>query len=221
VVDIARGFRGGLRRRDRCWIGRAQFRLGTGRGLLGHCPHPLCRTGSYWIRRNRLHSRYWGEGIANEPALGWVQPYMAWTRMGSKIPVAIEIMGDTCPEEVRAMSVQEIIEDTWAPFVGSLTTSPQTFLHGDAHIGNTYVLPDNDVGFLDWQVVRRGNWSVDVGYFLQGRSRSRIDANMKEAFWRSTALLSICLLMSGPVQTRSSFATGLRPAMDWLSGSQP
>jgi aminoglycoside phosphotransferase (APT) family kinase protein len=93
---------------------------------------------------------------------------MAWTRMGSKIPVAIEIMGDTCPEEVRAMSVQEIIEDTWAPFVGSLTTSPQTFLHGDAHIGNTYVLPDNDVGFLDWQVVRRGNWSVDVGYFLQG-----------------------------------------------------
>jgi hypothetical protein len=116
----------------------------------------------------RLHSKYWEQGIATEPALDWVQPYVAWTRMGSKIPVAIEIMGDTCPEEVRSMSVKEIIEDTWAPFIGSLTTSPQTFLHGDAHIGNTYVLPDNEVGFLDWQVVRRGNWSVDVGYFLQG-----------------------------------------------------
>ena len=41
-----------------------------------------------------------------------------------------------------------------------------TLLHGDAHIGNTYVLPDGDVGFLDWQVLRRGNWSQDVGYFL-------------------------------------------------------
>ena len=29
-------------------------------------------------------------------------------------------------------------------------------------------LPDNEVGFLDWQIVRRGNWSVDIGYFLQG-----------------------------------------------------
>jgi aminoglycoside phosphotransferase (APT) family kinase protein len=31
-----------------------------------------------------------------------------------------------------------------------------------------YLLPDDDVGFLDWQVVRRGHWSQDVGYFLQG-----------------------------------------------------
>jgi aminoglycoside phosphotransferase (APT) family kinase protein len=43
-----------------------------------------------------------------------------------------------------------------------------TLLHGDAHIGNTYVLPDGGVGFLDWQVVRRGEWSQDVGYFLIG-----------------------------------------------------
>jgi aminoglycoside phosphotransferase (APT) family kinase protein len=30
------------------------------------------------------------------------------------------------------------------------------------------VLPDDDVGFLDWQMARRGNWSLDLGYFLQG-----------------------------------------------------
>jgi aminoglycoside phosphotransferase (APT) family kinase protein len=57
----------------------------------------------------------------------------------------------------------EIIEDTRVPYIGSLSTSPQTFLHGDAHIGNTCLLPDDEVGFLDWQAVRRGNWSVDVG----------------------------------------------------------
>jgi len=41
-------------------------------------------------------------------------------------------------------------------------------LRGDAHIGNTYLTPGGDVGFLDWQVARRGNFSLDLGYFLQG-----------------------------------------------------
>ena len=41
-------------------------------------------------------------------------------------------------------------------------------MHGDAHVGNTYVLPDNEVGFLDWQVLRKGNFSIDLGYFVQG-----------------------------------------------------
>jgi len=56
----------------------------------------------------------------------------------------------------------------WKPYIRSLTTSPQTLLHGDPHIGNTYVTPDDDLGFLDWQMARRGNWSLDLGYFLQG-----------------------------------------------------
>jgi aminoglycoside phosphotransferase (APT) family kinase protein len=43
-----------------------------------------------------------------------------------------------------------------------------TDVHGDPHIGNTYLLPSGEVGFLDWQVARRGNWSLDLGYFLQG-----------------------------------------------------
>src|SRR3546814_408222 len=56
----------------------------------------------------------------------------------------------------------------WTRYVGSLSRGPVTLLHGDAHVGNTYVLPDGSVGFLDWQVVRRGCWSRDVGYFLVG-----------------------------------------------------
>ena len=33
-------------------------------------------------------------------------------------------------------------------------------------MGNTYTLPDGELGFYDWGVVRSGNWSFDVGYFL-------------------------------------------------------
>ncbi len=56
----------------------------------------------------------------------------------------------------------------WTRYVDSLRKGATTLLHADAHIGNTYVLPDDQVGFLDWQVVRRGNWSQDVAYFLVG-----------------------------------------------------
>ena len=66
------------------------------------------------------------------------------------------------------MTGKEIMRDVWAPFIATLATGGQTLLHGDPHIGNTYVLPDNGVGFLDWQVLRTGNPSIDLGYFLQG-----------------------------------------------------
>ena len=42
---------------------------------------------------------------------------------------------------------------------------PQTLLHGDPHPGNTYTL-GTTTGFYDWQLVRRGTWAHDVGYFI-------------------------------------------------------
>jgi hypothetical protein len=43
---------------------------------------------------------------------------------------------------------------------------PQTLLHGDAHVGNTYRLAEHRIGFYDWQFIRTGSWAHDVGYFL-------------------------------------------------------
>jgi hypothetical protein len=41
--------------------------------------------------------------------------------------------------------------------------------HGDAHIGNTYRVPGELAPrFLDWQVLGRNPWSVDVAYFMVG-----------------------------------------------------
>lgn len=115
----------------------------------------------------RLHGRYWGERGASERALSWLAPYNLWPGLGPAIPIALERLGDTVPAEVHELGTQ-IVDDYWVRFIGTLSTSAQTLVHGDAHIGNTYVLPDDDVGFLDWQVVRRSNWSIDVGYFVQG-----------------------------------------------------
>ncbi len=44
--------------------------------------------------------------------------------------------------------------------------APTTLLHGDPHIGNTYLLPGARGGLLDWQLMMRGSWAHDVTYLL-------------------------------------------------------
>ena len=48
----------------------------------------------------------------------------------------------------------------------SLELAPTTLLHGDAHIANTYLLPDGTGGLLDWQLQVRGCWAHDVAYLI-------------------------------------------------------
>jgi aminoglycoside/choline kinase family phosphotransferase len=43
---------------------------------------------------------------------------------------------------------------------------PQTLLHGDAHLGNTYLLPQGAAGLLDWQLCVRGYCMHDVSYLI-------------------------------------------------------
>jgi Ecdysteroid kinase-like family len=42
---------------------------------------------------------------------------------------------------------------------------PQTLLHGDMHVGNTYQV-DHLGGLLDWQLMSRGHFSHDVSYYI-------------------------------------------------------
>ena len=44
--------------------------------------------------------------------------------------------------------------------------APTTLLHGDPHLGNTYLLPGGRGGLLDWQLMMRGSWAHDVTYLL-------------------------------------------------------
>ena len=108
------------------------------------------------------------------------------------LPAALERLGDDAPAEVMSLTIDGLIDSIWKPYIATLTTSPQTLLHGDPHIGNTYVLPSDEVGFLDWQVARRGNWSLDLGYFLQGaltvEDRRRSERDLLEEYRDSLGL---------------------------------
>lgn len=45
-------------------------------------------------------------------------------------------------------------------------TLPATLVHGDTHVGNTYRLPDERAGILDWQLAARGFCMHDVAYII-------------------------------------------------------
>jgi aminoglycoside phosphotransferase (APT) family kinase protein len=117
----------------------------------------------------KLHSEFWGARITSDPALSWVEPFVAFAGLEyASLEIAYERLGDSVPAEIPGMTGTDLFVDIWARYIRTLTEAPQTLLHGDPHIGNTYVLPDDTVGFLDWQMVRRGNFALDLGYFLQG-----------------------------------------------------
>lgn len=44
--------------------------------------------------------------------------------------------------------------------------APYCLSHGDAHVGQGYVLPNGEVDFLDWQCVMANSWANDVAYFI-------------------------------------------------------
>ena len=116
-----------------------------------------------------LHGHFWGSRCLEHPGLGWLEPFKPWPGMEiAPLPMAIEAIGDAATAEIRALTPTSLFVDLWARYIDTLTQSAQTLLHGDAHIGNTYILPDGQVGFLDWQVARRGSFALDLGYFLQG-----------------------------------------------------
>lgn len=166
----------------------------------------------------RMHSRYWRFTDRTEPRLGWVRPWRTpptfrfLVRLGTSR--GLPRLRDHLPDEIVAMGPKGLIAE-WCRQIRSVGQGTQTLLHGDAHVGNTYTLPDGSLGFYDWGVVRRGHWSFDVGYFvisaLDVEDRRQHAADLVEAY--RTALevpdLDRPTAEEAWLQFRSSTAYGL------------
>jgi hypothetical protein len=46
------------------------------------------------------------------------------------------------------------------------TELPRTLLHGDSHVGQTYITADGRMGLTDWQATLQGGWGYDFAYFV-------------------------------------------------------
>lgn len=79
------------------------------------------------------------------------------------LPRGIRRFADLVPAALQAavprlLAARDALEDAWAE-------GPLTLIHGDAHAGNLYFLPEG-IGLFDWQVAQRGQGMRDVSYFL-------------------------------------------------------
>ncbi|KAG8672237.1 hypothetical protein FPOAC2_05608 [Fusarium poae] len=74
---------------------------------------------------------------------------------------------DARPPVPQYMENRELIAATFKALWDS-ETKMNCLVHGDAHVGNTFISPSGEPGFLDWQVIHPGSAMHDVAYFIIG-----------------------------------------------------
>jgi len=122
----------------------------------------------------RLHARYW-QSPRFSGDLSWVQTHVSGPlhekfHRPDALPVAIADRVAAVQfkrEMVQRMGVT--VDDLYNGFKAlqhHQSRLPNTLLHGDTHIGNTYLLPDGSGGLLDWQLFVRGYCLHDVSYVI-------------------------------------------------------
>jgi hypothetical protein len=119
----------------------------------------------------KLHAQFW-ESPRFSGDLSWVETHIdggVATMMNEVAPPYIQHEIDN--ENFKREMVQrlrttgpELLAGVKALQHHQVTALPQTLLHGDTHLGNTYMLPDGTAGLLDWQLMVRGYAMHDVNY---------------------------------------------------------
>ncbi len=113
-----------------------------------------------------LHGGTWDLADDHYP---WVTSKFASFGSGSAISAErlTELMagerGDPLPDQLRK---GEAILSGIAALAERETKLEAVFVHGDSHGGNVYETGDGAIGLIDWQVLQRGHWSVDVAYHM-------------------------------------------------------
>lgn len=122
----------------------------------------------------KLHAKYWkSERFGTD--LAWLQSHNAGAFYSmnmdmSRVPAYINWV--TSKWRFKQEMLQQIgasldeLHHQMAIVENHFATLPQTLLHGDGHVGNTYRVGDKG-GLLDWQLSMRGCFMHDVGYYIQ------------------------------------------------------
>lgn len=120
-----------------------------------------------------LHARYW-----NHPefarSLGWLEDHTrgAIHDLFSSEKVAGFAEYQVATTQFKQEMLQRMrvtpkeLHKQFQRVQAHQSTLPQTLCHGDAHIGNTYLLPDDQAGLLDWQLSARGYCMHDISYII-------------------------------------------------------
>lgn len=118
-----------------------------------------------------LHAHYWASPRF-ERDLSWLPTpcsggmYKTFKNIGLDL-IRAQMEIDFKNEIIQPLhrSAEELWEALWK-VQDILDCEPGTLLHGDSHIGNTYLLPEGNGGLLDWQLMVKGRWAHDLTYLI-------------------------------------------------------
>jgi hypothetical protein len=113
-----------------------------------------------------LHGSTWeSDAWATAP---WLQTRLAQTLAGRGLPEILRNFegpnGAGVPIEVR--DGQRLVDAYRALATETEGARPWCVIHGDTHVGNLFLDVTGKPSFLDWQLVQRGSWYLDVGYHI-------------------------------------------------------
>jgi hypothetical protein len=142
--------------------------------IFGHAlaPYDYDQAAAHIDNLAKLHSAWWDSPkLQEEPIAGWIEEVHE-SILGIRHSMLLE------PESWAYFATLPRASGLPAPFKDAdrmqraleklrelHRKGPQTLVHGDHHIGNTYVDADGRGGAYDWSV-KVGNWAYDVPYFL-------------------------------------------------------
>jgi hypothetical protein len=120
----------------------------------------------------RLHARFW-DSPRFETDLAWLPTPTSGGMFDVFDMIGLELIADQVDRHPfkadliapLGRTLPQLWELLWQ-VQRRHTQAPTTLLHGDPHLGNTYLLPGERGGFLDWQLTMRGSWAHDVTYLL-------------------------------------------------------
>jgi hypothetical protein len=169
-----------------------------------------------------LHARYWDSPELGT-SLGWMESHLRGDihdvfNTPEILPRSVANQVET--EQFKREMVERLGTDVDGLFRQFQAVQrhqaklPQTVCHGDTHIGNTYIVPGDSGGLLDWQLASKGYAMHDVSYLiataLSVAERRRHEREMLD-YYRE------CLRSKGVVSVPDSelLWTEYRRAMVW------
>jgi Phosphotransferase enzyme family len=113
----------------------------------------------------RLHAYSWGvDDLVDEPWLASrLSTYFAYRGVDD---IQANFDGPVGVDVDPAVADAPRLADALRALAARSEGPGWTVIHGDAHVGNIFLDATGAPGILDWQVVQRGHWGIDVGYHI-------------------------------------------------------